>query len=123
MVLGAARKYSFAHLNDQEKTFENVPYAQYATDFCFLQSLRPTETMAEARAYYSGKHKLHGYEFEASVLPTGVCIGCSSHALGVRSDLEIFQSRETFHIAASTKRSDEQSLEDDGEGCLDFKNL
>lgn len=123
MVVGAARKYSFAHLNEQGKTFENHPYARYATDVCFQQSLRPTGTMAEARPYYSGKHKLHGYKFEASVLPIGVCIGCSSHARGGRSDLEILQSRRTFHIAASTKRGDEQSLEDDGEGCEDFENL
>lgn len=104
-------------MNDSRKHFRYNPAVRYATDVCFQQSQRPSGSMVEARPCYSGKHKLHGFKFEASVLPNRYCISCSNNARGGHSNLEIMQSRKDVHRYATTKRVDEDYLEDNGRLC------
>lgn len=78
--------------------------------------------MEEAHLFYSDKHKLHVYIFEALVLPILLCLSCSSHARELCFELEIKQSRKTFHISSSTNRGDGESLKDDDDGFEHFKD-
>lgn len=112
----AEQRFTYKRLFDRNRLFANHPSARYATDVCFQQSNRPSGNMQEALPWYSGKHKLYGYKFEASVLSTGMCISCSSHARAGRSDLEILQSRSEFHARALRKRTGELEIEDNDDG-------
>lgn len=83
--------YTVHRLLSRNRSFKTYPCARYETDVWFQQSYRPSGLMREVHPWYSGKHKLHGYKFEASVLCNGVCISYSDHVRGGRSDLEILK--------------------------------
>ena len=121
-VIHNEKAYTMSRLSKNKNLFNNHPYARYATDVCFQQSYRPSGSMMEAHPWYSGKHKLHGYKFEASVLPIGLCISCSPHFRGRRSDLEIMQGRKKYHDYASKKKDGEAQYTDEGEGVELFGN-
>lgn len=89
------------------KTFKYHLHARYATDVCFEQSNLPVGNTQEASPWYSGKHELHGYKLEDSVMPITRCISCTDHARGGRSDLEILESRKHFRKKAFKKRTEE----------------
>lgn len=83
-------------LRKENQVFKNFKYARYATDVTFQQSFRPSGSIEEGKAYFSGKHKLYGYKVEVSVLPNGMAIGATRHYPGAVSDLRICQENRAF---------------------------
>lgn len=73
-------KQFYKDLHSNGRVFKNHPSARCESDVFFYQSNRPSSSMKEAHPWYSGKRKLHGYKFEASVLPTGMRIRSSNYA-------------------------------------------
>lgn len=68
--------------------------------------------MNETHQWYSGKCKLHEYEYVASVLPTGLCKSRSDHARVRQSDAEVCESRSEVHKFALSKQVDYDKLKD-----------
>lgn len=81
------RKYTTTKLNERGIIFEKYPHARYATEVRFQKSNRPSGDMQESHPWYSGKHTIHRYKFEASILPIALCLSFSQHARGGRSNL------------------------------------
>jgi hypothetical protein len=94
--------------------FQHYPAARYAVDVTFQQANMPSGSQQERAAYYSKKHKLHGYKMEVSVLPTGLAINCSHHYKGSEADITIFRKNKEFHVAAATKPATDDNMPDDG---------
>jgi hypothetical protein len=76
------------------RTFENFPFALYATDVKFQVSNRPAGKFMEQKHYFSGKHKLYGYKIECSVSPSGQVVHLSSH-YPVRRPISVFSRKES----------------------------
>ena len=98
-------------LSDNGKQFIHYPYASYATDVRFQQSMRPSGSHMESKPYYSRKHELYGYKTELSVLPIGLCIKSTKHYKGSMSDIEIFRRNISWHQYALSKKSNENNGE------------
>lgn len=84
--------YTMTKLKERGNTFEKYDHSRCTADVCFQQSKQPSGNIQEASPWYSGRHKLHRYQFEASVPPVGLCLSCIQHARGGRSDLKILES-------------------------------
>lgn len=63
-----------ARVQRRNRLFKTYPYWWYATDVTFQNINRPSGVMEERNAYYSGEHKLYGYNVEVSVLPVGLAV-------------------------------------------------
>lgn len=61
------------------------------------------------------KHKLYGYEIEASGLPNGIAIGFSSHFRGSVSDIAIFKKMVEFHNGVLQKLEKGKNIKEIGE--------
>ncbi|KAH9097288.1 hypothetical protein LEN26_017163 [Aphanomyces euteiches] len=83
-------------LSDSKK-FRINDEALYATDAKFQPAHRPTRSFADAKRYFSAKHKLYGFKIEASVAPPGVYVLVFGHCHGSVSDLTIFVYRLELH--------------------------
>lgn len=118
MVIASNERYKMKKLVHQNRIFEHFPDARYATDVCFQQICKRGRTIQEAKSWYSGKHKLHGYKFECSVLPIGPAINRSAHYRGGTSDLIIMQRQQVFHKNLSKEKANKMNITDDG----DFKH-
>lgn len=123
LVTVAEKTLTHNYLHRQIHKCTNHPSAWYAMDFCFQHSYRKLGSMREDHPWYPGKHKPYGFKFEASELPSGLCIWCSLHAPGGRSDLEILQSRIIIHKDLSGKLGDKDDIEHCGEGFEKFNDL
>ena len=106
------QKYDLQTLNDSGKVFCHFTEARYSTDVTFQQANRPIGNMQEARSYFSGKHKLHGYIREAAVLPNGIAVHATAHHPGAASDLQIFRDHIVKHREILRKHGEEHSLDD-----------
>ncbi|KAE8891200.1 hypothetical protein PF003_g24632 [Phytophthora fragariae] len=107
-------KWSMRELVVAGKTFSNFACARYATDVTFQQANIPYGLCEGRSIYFSGKHKLHGYKVEVSVLPTGKAINCTSHHPGHVSDIEIFRRNQAFHSQNMKKSEANKRLQDEG---------
>jgi hypothetical protein len=107
-------EWTMERLVQSGKTFTHHPAARYATDVTFQQSNVPYGLCEGRSIYFSGKHKLHGYKVEVSVLPTGQAINCTKHFPGRESDIEIFRHNEAFHVQCLAKSDREETIEDAG---------
>ncbi|RHY71686.1 hypothetical protein DYB30_007549 [Aphanomyces astaci] len=92
--------------------FKNFPYARYATDVTFQQTNVPSGSYAEKKLFYSGKHHLYGHKVEASVLPNGFAINCTSYYKDSVSDKTIFDENFDFHAANLCKEATDMDLAD-----------
>ena len=115
-------KPDMEQLHSNQQTFVNFPYALYATDVKFQQSYRPRVSHAEAKVYFSGKHKLYGYKVEFSVTPNGQCVDLSKHYPGSVHNLTICRKNKNVHKNMLRKKPHEQTLKDDGELYNEYKN-
>lgn len=113
-VKRAEEHWTMRKIRTDARAFAHFDYARYATDVTFQQSNRPSGNMTEGKKYFSGKHKLYGYKVELSVLPIGICIGCTKHYPGSVSDLEIFRQNSSFHEESSKKVVKDFDLSDEG---------
>ena len=95
-----------------QKTFKTFKFCCYATDVTFQQAYRPSGTMEEARKYFSGKHKLYGYQVEVSVLLNGLALGSSDHYPGSEADIDVMRKMEEFHINVTSKKDGELDIAD-----------
>ncbi|OWZ09558.1 hypothetical protein PHMEG_00017718 [Phytophthora megakarya] len=93
------------------KIFSNFPRAGYATDVTFQQTNIPYGLCEDRSIYYSGKHKLHDYKVELSVLPTGKTINCTQHYQGHVSDIEVFRKNQPFHLQNLQKSEEDKRLQ------------
>ncbi|KAG6959331.1 hypothetical protein JG688_00010124 [Phytophthora aleatoria] len=98
----------------QGRAFHHYPESGYAVGGTFQQSNMPSGTQQERTEYYSATHKLHCYKTKLSVIPTGLCINCSSHYRGSATDITIFRDNKGFHQTAATKSPSEENMADDG---------
>jgi hypothetical protein len=105
-VIGIIESVLYKHLvkpvkmSDQvaaRKTFENYPYALYATDVKFQQAYRPSGRFNEQKAYFSAKYKLYGFKLECSVALPDVAVDLSRHSPGSASDLTLLLGRTQIH--------------------------
>lgn len=90
LVATADSKYTMKRIMRNNNTFGNFKYARYARDVTFQQWFRPSGNLAQGKKCFSGKHRLHGYRVEVSVLPNGIAFSCSQNAPGPISDIDIF---------------------------------
>ena len=105
----------------QDRTvFNNFKYALYATDVKFQPANRPSGRFLEQKVYFSGKHKLYGYKIEVSVAPNGQAVFFSKPYPGSVSDLSIFIDSTAKHQRLLTKRDDDHSVSDHGEGWSEY---
>ncbi|GMF80577.1 unnamed protein product [Phytophthora fragariaefolia] len=93
--------------------FKNYPCARYACDVTFQQANKPTGNHNEAKRYISGKYPLYGYKVEVSVLPPGLAINFTKHAMVSTVDITLFRENE-FHVGDLQKRLDEGEIQDEG---------
>ena len=107
-----AQNINMQELNQHDTRFSNYPCALYATDVTFQQANRPTGTIEEGKAYYSGKHKLYGLKVEVSVLPVGLAINCTRSYPGSYADIDIFRRNMDFHKKQVLKN--DSNIEDSG---------
>jgi len=108
-------------LHAENQLFENYPYALYATDVRFQQSLRPSGNVNEVKNYFSGKHHLYGYKIEYSVAPNGQCVHLTKHYPGAKSDLTICRENLQAHKVMLRKKQSEHQFEDTGELYNQYK--
>ena len=113
LVLEKAERWTMARLVEEKRTFCNFQYARYATDVTFQQANRPSGNVAEGK-YYSGKHKLYGFEAEVSVLPNRIAAQCTEHFPGSVSDIDIIFRNRAFHTTALQKVQEEDKIADVG---------
>lgn len=99
-----------AFLRENGKCFVEHPSALYATDVMFQQVSRSCRNMMEAKPYFSGKHELHSFKTDASVLANGICIYLSGHAKEVEADISIFCRRLQKQKAMTKKAEGEHDL-------------
>lgn len=71
--------------------------------------------MQEGKKYFSGKHKLYGFETEASVLPNGLALFSSKHYPGSVSDIDIMSRNRELHNESLLKGEGETDLTDVGD--------
>ncbi|KAH9142613.1 hypothetical protein AeRB84_013334 [Aphanomyces euteiches] len=102
------------------KRFHRFPEALYATDVKFQPANRPSGTFADAKRYFSGKHKLYGYKVDASVSPSGKYLLLSSHRSGAVSDLTMFVDRLETHRINLRKTPTDRQIVDVGEGGTQY---
>lgn len=100
-------------LQENNKLFTTYKYARYSTEIKLQQSYRPSGSVQEWKKHYSGKHRLHGYEVEFSVVPSAFAIGCSAHYSGSTSNLTIFQKNQECNQTELEKETDEHNLQAD----------
>jgi DDE superfamily endonuclease len=105
------------------RTFENFPFALYATDVKFQVSNRPSGKFMEQKHYFSGKHKLYGCKIECSVSPSCQVVHLSSHYPGSASDLRIFEEGIESHRQMLSKTAAEKAEPDYGEGADVFRDF
>ena len=98
LVLAVGDDCDMDGMLQKNKFFRHFKFARYATDVTFQQSNRPSGNLQEAKAHYSGKHKLYGYQVEVSVLPNGLALCCSRHYPAATSDIDIFQRMRNYHL-------------------------
>jgi len=61
--------YPMEKMLEEQCNFKHFRFARCAIDVTFQQAYRPNGSMQEGKVYFSGKHKLYGFQMEASVLP------------------------------------------------------
>lgn len=88
---------SMLFLKGNEVLLKYYEHARYATNVIFHQPELPTDTIAEAKKYYSRKYHLCGYKTEVSVLPNGLAIGCSRSYAGSTAGVCIFRETTNWH--------------------------
>ena len=113
-VARVEEKWTMAKCRLEDRAFSNSEYGRYAVDVNFQQSNRPSGSVSEGKRYFSGKHNLYGYKVEASVLLTGLAIGCTENYPGSVSDLEIFRRNRPFHEEASKRGARDLRYTDGG---------
>ncbi|KAF0702525.1 hypothetical protein AaE_015869 [Aphanomyces astaci] len=111
-VTAVGEKWTMSQLAAGGHQFKNFPYARYATDVTFQQTNVPSGSYAEKKLFYSGKHHLYGHKVEASVLPNGFAINCTSYYKGSVSDKTIFDENLDFHTANLRKEATDMDLAD-----------
>ena len=99
-------------LSSKGKQFKHHPHALYITDVTFQKRNRQSGNHQESKRYFSTKHKLYGYKFEVSVLPSGLTRGSSLHRPGSVSDLTMFQEGFDWHENASEKEPRDMVVSD-----------
>lgn len=97
---------------DEERTFDNFPYAQYVTDVTFQQANRPSGNAAEGKKYFSGKQKLYEFKVEISVLPNRIAANCTENVPGSVSDMDIIYRNRLSHTTALQKVHEEGAITD-----------
>ena len=102
------------HFAATNKLFKNHPHALYATDVTFQQTTRPSRNHQESKFMFSAKHKIYGYNMEASVFPSGLAACASAHPAGSVSELTIFREMYEFHKTATEKGMDQLTIPDHG---------
>lgn len=78
--------------------------------------------MEEAKAYYSQKHKLHGYKCDVSVLPNGPSIGFTTHYGGKTADIDNFYKNLSFHKNTLCKIREDLRHQDNGLHVAKYPN-
>lgn len=106
------RELKMAKLRTRSQAFRNFLDALYATDVTFQLDYSPSGNVQEGSSYYSGKQKSYRYKVECSVLPNGICVGCSKQYPGSKSYLETMRTMEQFHLSKSTKNDQETATTD-----------
>lgn len=114
MILSMNEIWSMKQIQSKGESYESLPCAIYATDVKFQQCIKLFATHQEAKFMFSGKHMLHGYKVDVSVLPAGFAIDCSSHHPGSNADIKIFYTRFKVHTEKLRKKETECSMPDDG---------
>jgi hypothetical protein len=112
LVVQALKEYSMENLYNTNRQFKHFPGALYATDVRFQETNRLTAI--DGNDYFSGKHSLHGFKQEISVLPNGLAVTVSDHVDGSKSDYGIFASRIDHHRILLTKSAAELEIPDHG---------
>jgi len=110
----AARSDTMKKVVLSGQAFGHYPAARYSVDVTFQQGNMPSGTQAERAEYYSAKHKLHGFKTEVSVIPTGLAINCFHYRRGSVTYITIFRDNKVFHKGASTKKTQEEGMAEDG---------
>lgn len=96
-VLGRADVFLMSKMVQDGRTFQKHRYARYATDGTFKHTNWPSGNLQDAKAYFSGKHKIYGYKVEISVLLNGIEIACSDQFPGATSDVHIMRAMARKH--------------------------
>lgn len=106
MVIETARKYSFAHLNEKNKAFENHSYDWYATDVYFQNSSGPTGTMQRPGIINLISTNYAAIELSLRLFQMLYASVAALTHLVSGLTWRILQSRRAFLIAAATKGKD-----------------
>lgn len=109
-------KYWMTYLIQWRNLFYNFLYACYATNTQYQQANTLTGlSLAEAKRYFSEKHKMYGYKSELSVFPNIICISSCVYAPGSVAYITIFRGNFFWHLTAIGKTGDERHSVDAGE--------
>ena len=68
--------------------------------------------MQEGKVYFSGKHKLYGFNFEVAVRANGDASAFSKHYPELASDVRILSERVSEHRRRLKKTDDDGKFED-----------
>ncbi|ETN14272.1 hypothetical protein PPTG_07903 [Phytophthora nicotianae INRA-310] len=120
-VIDGEKRHTMKKMTLSSNTFENFPCAWYATDLTFQQTNRPAGGFQQVKKYYSGKHHLHGFKVEVSVIPAGIAINCTNREPEATADVTIFCDNKEFHLGAMRKAPNELELNDSGPSAEQYK--
>lgn len=111
-VIAAADSFGMTTLFRNKSVFRKYRMARYIADVTFWQTNRLWGNMEAGRSYWSGKHKLCGYETGVSVLRNGLAIGCSYHHVGCTADVDTFYGNILWHKRLLKKIAEERNVTD-----------
>lgn len=109
-----------SHQQQSRQQFVNYPYALNALDVKSQPAFRPGGRFTEQKRYFSGKHKLHGFEIECVVVLPGIAIHVSKHYPGSSSDLTICLENQDTHRQMLEKTEQEHGSTNYVEGASEY---
>lgn len=81
------------NLSYEKRTFGELPYARYGTEFTFTRSFTPVGSLQEGKLHFSSNQTLYWYKVEVSVFSIGLASIPTNHHPGTVYDLEMFQKQ------------------------------
>lgn len=60
-------RYSMDKIMSSNRAFIHHPYCTYAVDVTFQRSNQLSKNIEKGKLYFSGKHKLYGFEVEVQI--------------------------------------------------------
>lgn len=112
MVNTMASLSSLTKLINEKQLFRTFKCARCATDVTSREAFRPSGSVEEREAYYSGEHKVHGYKIEVLVLLNGLAIDCTQHYPGSCPYQRICQENKDLHEKQLKKARKERTIDD-----------